>query len=240
MGRRRKIRLAARRELTLEEQLAELDANEVPGTALSDGMGGVIAPDRERVEWAAKRAAVVKAIRQRDAKLLADPGPDEGGRYSPTPASSRGHVVEVAPQKMRVSKDSAFPKRIATQRMIDRYLRAHHITPAEWKAADRLWQLWCMAGLNSRVTATYSPNAGGGSGSRAAPFEAKSSAAQEYLLAMNAVPYHSRGCVIAVVVCDWSASSWARGRGLGQRDSERVGMERLRAGIAGLVRFFGY
>lgn len=240
MGKRRKLKMVARRELSLEEQLAELDASEAPGATVRDIVGSLNVPPAERTAWARKRRALLDAIRQRDAKALADPGPDEGGRYSPTPASTRGHVVEIAPQKLRLSKDSAFPKRIATQRMIDRYFRAGHIDAREWKAADRLWQLWCMAGLESRVTATYSPVTGGGSGQRSAPFEAKSSAAQEYLTAMAAVPYRSRGCVTAVVVCDWSASSWARGRGYRRNDSERVGLVRLRAGIAGLLGFFGY
>lgn len=238
MGKRRKIKMAARRELTLEEQLAELEENRPPGmTPKMDG--GYWGPSPELADYVRKHTALMRAIRERDAKLLADPGPDEGGRYSPTPASSRGHVVEVAPQKMRVSKDSAFPKRIATQRMIDRYFRANHINAKEWKAADSLWQLWCRAGLNTRVTAAYEgfiAEAANNDG----PFAARSEAAQTYLAAMSAVPYRCRGVVIHVVVCDWSASSWAVMRGKGRSDSEWYGLDRLRAGIAGLIGFFRY
>jgi hypothetical protein len=70
---------------------------------------------------------------------LVDPGPDEGGRFSPSPyLLQHGHSVEVAPQELRITKDSSFPKRITTQRMIDRYRVHGHITLVQWKAADIL------------------------------------------------------------------------------------------------------
>lgn len=228
------------RELTLEEQLKAMPPRpDWPDTAEPWMGGDVPRIVAAQIAWDKKREELMAAIRKRDAAKLFDPGPDESGRFSPSPFHTRGHVVEVAPQKLRVSKDSAFPKRIATQRMIDRYFRAGHIDPKEWKAADSLWQLWCRAGLNTRVTAAYEGFVAVAA-NRDGPFAAKSESAQLYLAAMSAVPYRSRGCIIHVVVCDWSASSWARGRGYGRSDSERVGMERLRAGIAGLIRFFGY
>lgn len=173
---------------------------------------------------------------------LVDPGPDEGGRYSPSPyALQHGHMVETAPKSLgsELPKDSAFPKRIATQRMIDRYFRAGHIEARQWKAADALWQLWCAAGLEASVVSRYSGMSGKGS-SYTAPFEGRADSAAQYLAAMSAVPYRCRGCVIHVVVTDWPASDWARGRGLRGRDSESHGMERLRAGLSALALHFGY
>ena len=171
---------------------------------------------------------------------LVDPGPDEGGRWSPSPYRlQHGHEVEVAPQQLRTSKDSSFPKRIATQRMIDRYHRHQLITHAQWKAADTLWQLWDAAGFNPRIIGGYAEYV-----SKSAQHEGQLShrieAADRYLIAMRRVPLRAKGCVTHVVITDAPASDWARIRGYNQRESKRRGLHRLRQGLTALATHFGY
>jgi len=172
---------------------------------------------------------------------LRDPGPDQSGNYDVSPYAARGHVIEVAPKDLRSNPNSqAFPKRIATQRMIDRYFRAGHIDEREWKAATSLWELWCDAGLEAKVTSGYEPVTTNGQASQDHKIAKRVDGAREFVDAIDDVPYRSRGVVNAVVVLDWSASQWAAGRGLGRSDSERLGMMRLRAGLSALADAWGY
>ena len=182
-----------------------------------------------------------RSIKAKGAERLRDPGPDEGGRYSPSPwALQHGHMVETAPRDLRATPDSSFPKRIATQRIIDRY-RAHgHLEHREWQAANALWSLWCHAGLEAKVTSGYEPVTIGGTSNQDHKIAKRLDGAMAFLEAMRAVPYRSQGAVRAVVVQDWTASQWARGRGYTGRDSERLGLTRLRSGLQALAAHLGY
>jgi hypothetical protein len=92
------------------------------------------------------------------AERLRDGGPDETGRYGVNPYAARGHVVEVAPKELRSSSTSdQFPKRVITQRMLDRY-RAHgHITPEQWRAGNALWEFHVEKDRVARTTSGYDP-----------------------------------------------------------------------------------
>ena len=178
----------------------------------------------------------------RDTRRLVDPGPDEGGRFSPSPfALQHGHTVEVAPKGLgtELPKDSSFPKRIATQRMIDRYHRAKHITDEQWAAGCRMWSLFHSAGWNPRITSGYTGKVDNET-NHGAQLSHRVEAADEYFKALMAVPYRAKGVVIHVVVIDAPASDWARVRGYKGRDSESHGMKRLRAGLSALADYFGY
>lgn len=181
-----------------------------------------------------------RSARAKEARLV-DTGPDASGRYSPSPyALQHGHMVEVAPKELRSTPDSSFPKRITTQRMIDRY-RAHgHIDLREWQAANALWTLWHDAGLNARLASAYDPVMVQSSKSTDGLVAKKVDAATMFVAVMAGVPYRSAGVVRAVVIEDWSASQWANGRGFIGRDSERHGLARLRPGLQALARILGY
>jgi hypothetical protein len=184
-----------------------------------------------------KSAACIDKKRRR----LQDPGPDEGGRFSPSPyALQHGHVVEVAPQELRITKDSSFPKRITTQRVIDRYRSQGHITLREWRAANYLWQLWCESGSNARLASAYDPVMVSSSPNLDGMIAKRVDAAAMFLDVIRCVPYRSTGCVRAVVIEDWSASQWARGRGYSRHDSEHHGLTRLRPGLSALADHLGY
>lgn len=182
-----------------------------------------------------------KRTKWREPKRLVDPGPDEGGRYSPSPfLLQHGHKVEAAPQELRTSKDSSFPKRITTQRVIDRYKAQGHITPAEWNAANFLWSTWMQAGASAKITASYDPVVVSLTPSPDNMLARKVDAAALMVSMLADVPYRSRGCVRAVVIDDMTAADWARCRGYRGHDSERVGLARLRAGLQALVAIFAY
>ena len=177
----------------------------------------------------------------RDTRRLVDPGPDEGGRFSPSPfALQHGHTVEVAPQELRITKDSSFPKRITTQRVIDRYRAQGRIEVREWQAANALWRLWVEAGREARVASGYDPVMVSSSPSTDGMVAKRIDSARQFVDVMRCVPYRSQGVVRAVVIEDWTASQWARGRGYGRDDSERLGLTRLRPGLSALADQFGY
>lgn len=187
-----------------------------------------------------RKSRSIKPKAEKVGARLYDPGPDEGGRYSPSPFMlQHGHVVEVAPRSLRSSPDSSFPKRIATQRMIDRYRVHGFITPAQWAAASRLWELFHGAGWNPRITSGYSGRVDNDT-THSAQLSHRIEAADQYLKAMMAVPYRAKGVVIHVVIIDSAASDWARVRGYSARDSRRHGLDRLRGGLSALARHFGY
>lgn len=246
MGKRRKPKATVRaQELSLEEQLRELDENEVPGDPvraphMHDDRYSLIQPSAERVEWARKRAEIVGRLRKRDSKNMRDL-PDEGGRYSPSPYTlQHGHLVEVAPQDLRTSKDSAFPKRIATQRMIDRYCVQGIITTKQWKAANRLWMQWRATGRDPKMCANYSPDQIRGSGSPDARMVGHSAAVAEYLTTMSKVSPMGYGVLMHVVVMDGSAAEWAQLRAHSVRVSGAIGLAFLTAALDELVAYFGY
>ena len=172
----------------------------------------------------------------RASKRMRDPGPDPGGNFDVSPYAARGHVVEVAPKELRSNPNSdQFPKRIVTQRVIDRY-RAHgHITEDEWKVANRLWAFWVEKEMQAKTTSGYDPVMVQSSPSIDGRLAKYLDAALGFNRMMRAVPYHLKGVVRAVVVEDWPASDWARKRGIGHRDAKAYGMECLRAGLQALV-----
>lgn len=235
------------RELSLEEQLRVLDDNAPPGPLMFDGPSGLelATPSAERMEYVRKRADIVARLRKREAKALADPGRDEGGRMSPSPyALQHGHRVETAPKSLgkELPKDGAFPKRIVTQRVIDRYKAHKHITGREWLAADRLLQTWHEARVTPTTTALYSPTHG--VINKMPSSDEKIARHMEAAVTMveiweAGVPWRCRGCVQAVVIDDMSAADWARKRGYGQNQSKTHGLARLRQGLQALADYFG-
>jgi hypothetical protein len=243
LGKKRKLRSRVKPP-TLEEQLAALDREAPPDGASYDVFDGRYSgPSSERIAWAKKRLALVDAIRRRDGKRLADPGRDAGGNFSPSPMATRGHKVETAPKDLgkELQKNSQFPKRIAAQRAIDWYFTRKHITRAEWQAANTLWELWCTSGLEAKVTSGYEPVTTGGSPSQDHKIAKRVDAVVAFAVLMgDAVPYHCRGVVRAVVIEDQSASDWARRRGYSARDSKAHGLDRLRSGLQALSHTLGY
>lgn len=241
MGRKRKPPL-----LSLEEQLRAHDRDAPPGPTYHVGyfddpkemhLDDISA---ERMQWARKRVALVEAIRKRDAKKLRDPGHDASGNFSPSPYAARGHKVDVAPKELRSNPDSEqFPKRITTQRMIDRYRAQGHIDAKEWIAADHLHRLWHTAGWDPRMTSPYVGKVDNNT-THSGQLSHRMDAAEAYFEGLKAIPRRAKGVVLHVVIVDGSASDWARLRGYGQRQSQRLGLKRLRQGLSALVVHFGY
>jgi hypothetical protein len=218
---------------TLDEQLRAHDAAEPVGIDTTKR------PDGERMEWARKRLDLTDAIRRRDSKRLADPG-REGSNFGVSPYAERGHVVENAPQELRISKDSAYPKRITTQRVIDRYLKYKLIDQRQWKAADRLWQIWFNTGKGSRLAAGYSPMFVDSATDPEAAVVGHSGAVKEWAEVMVAVSgFYS--CLVHVVVMDGTAGDWARiDRGKVGRKAESVGIFTLQLALDTLAKHFKY
>jgi len=172
---------------------------------------------------------------------IRDPGPDASGNYDVSPYAARGHLIEVAPKELRSNPNSqAFPKRITTQRVIDRYRAQGHITPAEWNVAHFLWSAWVRAGGEARLTAGYDPVVVSSSPNPGALLARKMDAAALVESMLRDIPYRSRGCVRAVVLEDMTATAWARSRSYKGHDSEHHGLTRLRAGLQALVAIFAY
>jgi hypothetical protein len=235
MGKRK----TPKRMLTLEEQLAAMPLRPVAGLTAEPWMEADVV--KAQLDWDRRHKALKDAIRARDAKKYRETGRDPAGNFGPSPYAARGHQVEVAPKDLgkELPAQSQFPKRIATQRVIDRY-RAHgHITTKEWLAGDRLWQLWHAAGWNPAVTSAYVGKVDNNT-THSGQLSHRIEAAEAFLKAMKAVPYHAKGVVQHVVIIDASASDWARVRGYGQRHSQRLGLKRLRQGLSALVAHFRY
>lgn len=227
-------------ERSLEEQLRELDENEVPGEPVRIG-DFLNQPSAERVAWAAKRAEIVGRLSMRKSKLMRD-HPDEGGRYSPSPyLVQHGHKVEVAPQDLRTTKDSAFPKRILTQRRIDRYLHVDKvINSVQHKAGARMWSLWYATGLEPKMCANYSPDIVSGGGSPDGRLVGRIDAVEEYVTTMKKVSRVLVPVLVHVVITNGSAGDWARLKGYSARVSGSIGVAFLCEGLNELANQFGY
>jgi DNA-directed RNA polymerase specialized sigma24 family protein len=181
-------------------------------------------------------------VAARRAERLRNIGPDASGNYGVNPWATRGHTVEVAPKDIDkiLPPHSQFPKRIATQRMIDRYAAHGHIAPEEWRAADLLWQAWFNAGLEARVCAGYDPDAiASGNASTDGLVSARIDGATSMVDLMAAVPARCKGVVRAVVVEDMSAADWAKRWGYGDRASKAHGLARLTQGLRALAQHLG-
>ncbi len=227
--------------LTLEKQIEALGVRpEFPAVAepwMGDHVQSTIAA---MVEWDRRDRELRDAIRRRDAKRMRDPGSNESGKYGVSPfVIAKGHRVEVAPHIKASQGSEQFPKRIATQRVIDRYKAHGHIDHVEWLAANKLWELWVGAGAEFRVCAGYDPVFIQSSPSVDHIMAKRVDAAFVLNEIWDGLPRRSRGCVRAVVIEDMPAADWARSRGYGDRASKVHGMGRLRLGLQGLVGLFG-
>lgn len=197
---------------------------------------------KSKRERALARARTRAAAREEKARSrLRDAGPDQGGNYSVNPYAARGHVVEVAPKELRANPNSQqFPKRIATQRMIDRYLSHGHITDAEYKAAEAVLRTWTDSGLEARVIGRYENDVPQGMRTHGAFIDDRCDGMDLFVKFLAAIPSKSRGAVRAVVVEDIAASDWARRLGYGQRSAKAHGMLRLKQGLQAIAVKFGY
>lgn len=175
------------------------------------------------------------------AERLRNVGPDASGNFGVNPYAARGHIVEVAPKELRDNPNSQqFPKRIVTQRMIDRYLAHGHISQAEHRAAEAMWHAWVDAGLEARVCAGYDPDAVHGSASTDGVVAKRIDGANTIGAYLSCVPSRCRGVVRAVVIEDIAASAWARKWGYSGRASERHGLARLSQGLSALAQHLGH
>lgn len=224
---------------TLEEQLAAMPARPKLDVRepWMDGSGA-----EAQVAWDRQRRELLQAIARRDAKKLRDAGPDASGNFAPSPYAARGHDVAVAPKAMgkELPLDASYPKMVATQRVIDRYKARSQITLKQFRAAEFLLRTWMESGLEPNMAANYDPVQIPGSTTMDARIEKRVDATASWLSLMEAVPYHSRGVIRAVVIEDRTAGDWARQRGIRRDDSGRVGMGRLRAGLSALVDHLRY
>lgn len=237
-------RVAAR---SLEEQLRELDANEVPGDpvrapSVAGGEGYLIQPSAERVAYVRQRDEIARRLRRREAKRLADPGPDESGNYSPTPAAARGHVIEIAPKDLGTDlpKYSAFPKRIATQCMIDRYKAQGLITSRQWRAGDRMFRLWRELGREPALTAGYSPDRIKAPADPDAKMVGRSDADAEIGLCRQLTGVLGFELIEHVVRWGRPAGEWKARKAMPDRRRIDFAMEMLRQNLEILARHFRY
>lgn len=244
MGSKRKHR---ERELSLEEQLRELDANEVPGDPVrmrdvAGRTGPLIQPSPERVAWVRKRADIVARLRKREGKRLADPGKDASGNFSPSPYAVVGHVIGVAPKDLgtELPKDGSFPKRIETQRMIDRYRAQGLLTARQWKSADRLWRIWRDSGRDPNLIGNYSPDAIRGTTDPDAKMIGRTEAIADWEDCRRLCGVLGFGLVVDVVIWDHSAADWAARKGHSTRDQATIGMALLRGTLDTLTAHFRY
>lgn len=239
-----------KRLLTLEEQLAEHDRQEPRGPVFAptgyDAEGQAVdfklePPSSERMAWVKRRLELTDAIRRRDGKRLADPG-HVAGKYGPSPMAQRGHKVEVAPKKLdkALSKDSEFPKRVTTQRVIDRLKARGTITQREWRAAEKLWEWWNAAITGDRLVAAYEPVAVHASPNTDRLVSRRMEAAEEYLDLMGLIPTRCRGVVTHVVINDWELSDWGLRTAKSERARRRQAADRLSQGLRALAGHLGY
>ena len=244
MGSRRKQR---DRELSLEEQLRELDANEVPGDPVrmrdvASATGPLIQPSPERIAWVRRRADIVARLRKREAKRMADPGKDASGNFAPSPYAAVGHVVGVAPKDLGIElpKDGSFPKRIETQRMIDRYRAQGLLTARQWRSADRLWRIWRDGGRDPSLVGNYSPDVIRGTADPDAKMIGRTEAVAEWEDCRRLCGVLGFGLLVDVVVWDHSAADWAARKGHSTRDQATIGMALLRGTLDTLTAHFRY
>lgn len=188
--------------------------------------------------WKSKGTKFARVAAKR-AERLRNTGPDASGNYGVNPYAARGHTVEVAPKELRDNPNSQqFPKRIATQRMIDRYLAHGHISEKEYAAAVFLWQAWMTSGLEPAIIAGYDRDrlSGHRRVSTDGMVASRIDAATAIVDIMACVPVRSRGVVRAVVIEDMAASAWARKWGYAQRASQKHGLARLTQGLSALAQ----
>jgi hypothetical protein len=193
-----------------------------------------------QLEWDRRRRELQEAIKYRDAKRLRDPGPDVSGNYDVSPFMlAKGHKAEVADRELRTGPDTSFPRRIATQRTIDRYRARGHIDELEYQAAEMLWRIFVESGASFSVTAGYDPIFIQSSQNTDAIIAKKADAAVLLNSIWRELPWRSRGCVRAVVIEDIPASEWSQKARYSAGQSKAHGLGRLRLGLQRLVELFG-
>ncbi len=248
MGAKRKLKPRDRaQEMSLEEQLRELDANEVPGDPVrmrdvAGTTGPLIQPSPERVAWVRRRDDIVARLRRREAKRMADPGKDASGNFRPSPHAAAGHIVEVAPKDLgsELPKDSALPERIATQRMIDLYKAQKFLTVRQWKSADRLWRIWRDSGRDPNLIGNYSPEVIRGATDAHERMIGRTDAVAEWEECRRLSGVLGFSLLVDVVVWDRSAADWAARKGHSVRDQATIGMALLRGTLDTLTAHFRY
>jgi hypothetical protein len=237
-------RVAAR---SLEAQLRELDANEVPGDPVRApsadfGDGDFIQPNAERIAWVKGRHEVVTKLRRREAKRMADRGPDEGGRYGPSPYAARGHIVETAPKDLgkELPRNSQFPLRIATQRIFDVYKAKQFITAREHRAADRLLRIWHQTGRDPKLIANYSPDQVRASADPDARMVGRGDAMAEWDACRALTGVLGFELLVHVVIWDRPAGEWTTRKAMPDRRRMDFAMDMLRQNLDILARHFRY
>jgi len=229
---------------SLDEQLAAHDAAEPrDGIVLDPEDATPGAPSADRRAWARRRLQLVGEVRHRDSKRMRDPGPDEGGRMSASPyVLQHGHVEEVAPKDLgkELPKDSQFPKRIATQRMIDRYETKKLLTARQWRAGDRLWRIWRESGRDPSLIGNYSPTTIRGTLDPDRKMIGRTEAVADWEECRRLSGVLGFSALVDVVIWDRSASDWARSKGHSARVSADIGMAFLRGGLDVLAAHFRY
>ena len=240
MGKKNKLHRAVRlHERSLEEQLRELDENAPPGPVVFDGK--LLPPSSDRMAWVRRRQEIVTRLRRREAKRMGDPGPDPSGNYSPSPYAARDHVVEVAPKELKASADSInFPKRITTQRMIDRYKAQGLLTARQWRAADRLWRIWRQTGRDPNMIANYSPDQVRGSGDPDGKMVGRGDAVADMDFCRMLTGVLGFSLLVHVVIWDRPASEWTAIKRTSARYKKAFGMDMLQQNLDILARHFRY
>lgn len=241
MGKSRKLKASdRRRELSLEEQLRDLDDSAPAGPVWS--FDKLMPPSAERVAYVRQRQELVTRLRRREAKAMADTGPDASGNFGVSPYAARGHVVEAAPKDLgnEIPKHSNKPDRIATQRVIDRYRAQGFITVRQWRAADRFWRIWRETGRDPCMSASYSPDQIRGSQDPDARMVGRSAAVAELDECRRLLGVLGFGCLTDIIIWDLPAGAWARTKRTSARDSAAVGMAFLRQGLDLLQTQFRY
>lgn len=153
---------------------------------------------------------VVERRRRRDEIELGD--------MKATPERQQHDEIEVgerllyAGEEGRSRSQRSYGQRVTTQRPVDRYLKRGWITARQWQAAERIAALWHQAGLEPRVTASWSPStqatALGNVGMAAS--ERQAHARMELRRVLARCGGQIGAAVVVAVVCDReAASSWA-------------------------------
>ncbi|CAB4167474.1 hypothetical protein UFOVP860_22 [uncultured Caudovirales phage] len=228
--------------LSLEEQLRRHDEDPPDGPVMNDRGKGLKldAPSVERAQWANRRIELVDAIRRRDGKRMRDPGRDASGNFGPSPYAERGHRMETAPREMRDRPESQFPKRLSTQRVVDRLLDRGVISAMEWRAAKALWEAYCGAGEAARLVAAYSPNSVHSTPDPDGLACKRIDAGGHYMALRSMIPARCLGVVIHVVINDWELSAWGLRTVRSERARRQQGEKRISKGLSALARRLKY
>jgi len=230
--------------LTLEQQLAALGARPVFADIAEPWMGAHVEPTiKAQLDWDRRQRDLQAAITYRDAKRMRDPGADVSGNFDISPyAVAKGHQVETAPKSLGkdLPKDSAFPRRITTQRMIDRYKAQGLLTKRQWRAGDRLWRIWRETGRDPSMIAGYSPDHVRGILDPDRKMIGRTDAVADWEDCRRIVGGLGFPVLVDVVIWDKSASDWAATKRTPARDCATVGMAFLRLGLDTLAAHFRY